>query len=75
MPPVVVGAAASLAIAAPGPTYKAISLLPHSVAGPARAGMDILVLYSTPKREQGYRLIDIGDPRLRKVDKLRPKAR
>jgi hypothetical protein len=75
MPPIVMTAAASLAIWAPGPTYKAISRLPHSVAGPARAGMDIFVLYSAPRRE-GLRWIDIGDPRLRKVDKQQPtKAR
>jgi hypothetical protein len=74
MPPVIASAVASLAIWAPGPTYKAISLLPHSLAGPARAGMDILVLYSAPRRE-GFRWIDVGDPKLRKVDKQRPRAR
>jgi hypothetical protein len=67
-PPVVMAGVASLAIWAPGPTYKAISRLPHSLAGPARAGMDLFVLYSAPRRD-GLRWIDVGDPRLRKVDK------
>jgi hypothetical protein len=74
-PPVIAASVASLAILAPAPTYKVISRLPPSLAGPARAGMDILVLYSTQKREGGFRLIDIGDPRLRKVDKQPTKAR
>jgi len=74
MPPVVAAAAASLAILAPGPIYKTITVLPASVAEPARVGLDLLVLYSAPRRD-GFRWIDVGDPRLRKVDKLRTKAR
>jgi helix-turn-helix protein len=74
MPPVLVAAVASLAILVPGPIYKALILLPPSVAEPTRAGLDLLVLYSAPRRE-GLRWIDVGDPRLRKVDKLRTKPR
>jgi hypothetical protein len=73
-PPVAAAAAASLAILAPGPTYKLVSLLPPSVAGPARTGLDLLVLYSAP-RHDGLRWIDVGDPRLRKVNKQPTKAR
>ncbi len=73
-PPVVVAAATSLAILVPGPIYGAISLLPASVAKPARTGLDLLVLYSAPQRD-GLRWIDVGDPRLRKVDKARTKPR
>ena len=58
----------------PAPMYRAIALLPDSVAGPARAGMDSFVLLSAPRRE-GLRWIDVGDPQLRKVDKLPTRAR
>jgi len=68
-PPVVVAALSYWASTAPAPLYRGISLLPSSVAGPARAGLDSFVLYSAPRRD-GLRWIDVGDPRLRKVDKL-----
>jgi hypothetical protein len=74
MPPVVLAAAVSLAILMPGPIYKTVSLLPPSVAEPARAGLDLFVLYSAPRRD-GLKWIDVGDPRLRKVDKVRTKRR
>jgi helix-turn-helix protein len=73
-PPVMVAAATSLAILVPGPIYRTITLLPASVAGPARTGLDLVVLYSAPRRD-GFKWIDVGDPRLRKVDKVRIKAR
>jgi hypothetical protein len=73
-PPVVLAAVTSLAILVPGPIYKTISLLPASVAEPVRAGLDLFVLYSAPRRD-GLRWIDVGDPQLRKVDKLRSKPR
>jgi hypothetical protein len=72
--PAIAGALAYLAIAMPAPIYRAIALLPDSLAGPARAGMDGFVLLSAARRE-GLRWIDIGDPQLRKVDKLPTKAR
>jgi helix-turn-helix protein len=73
-PPVVVAAMVSLAILVPGPIYKTIPLLPASVAEPARAGLDLFVLYSAPRRD-GFKWIDVGDPQLRKVDKLPAKPR
>ncbi len=73
-PPVVVAAAASLAVLVPGPIYRTISQLPASVAEPTRAGLDLFVLYSALRRE-GLRWIDVGDPSLRKVDKLPTKRR
>jgi len=63
-----------LAVLVPGPIYKTLSQLPASVAEPTRAGLDLFVLYSAPRRE-GLRWIDVGDPRLRKVDKLPTKRR
>jgi hypothetical protein len=60
---------ASLAFLAPAPVYRLISLLPPSLAGPVRNGWDHPVLYMAPRRD-GLRWIDVGDPRLRKVDKL-----
>jgi transcriptional regulator with XRE-family HTH domain len=70
-------AAAALAYGAsqaPAPIYRAIAQLPRGVAGPARVGFDTFVLYSAP-RKGGLRWIDVGDPRVRKVDKLRIKRR
>jgi hypothetical protein len=63
-----------VAISAPEPVYRAISVLPSPIAGPARAGMDSLLLLSAPRRE-GLRWIDVGDPQLRKVDKLQTTSR
>ena len=63
-------AALYIAQAAPGPVYRSIALLPGPIADAARAGMDSLVLYSAPLRD-GLRWVDVGDPQLRKVDKLR----
>ncbi|HWE19306.1 MAG TPA: helix-turn-helix domain-containing protein [Hyphomicrobiaceae bacterium] len=72
--PIAVTGLVYAAILAPGPLYRAISLLPQSLAGPARAGLDNFVLYSAPRRD-GLKWIDVGEPRLRKVDKLSTKAR
>jgi hypothetical protein len=55
--------------AAPASIYRTIALLPGPVAGGARAVMDGILLYSAPRRD-GLRWIDVGDPQLRKVDKL-----
>jgi hypothetical protein len=63
-----------VAQAAPAPIYRVIGVLPGPIAGAARAGMDSLVLYSAPRRD-GLRWIDVGDPQLRKVDKLQTGAR
>jgi transcriptional regulator with XRE-family HTH domain len=58
-----------LAHAAPQPVYRAIALLPGPAASVVRTGMDHLVLITAPRRD-GLRWIEVGDPRLRKADKL-----
>jgi hypothetical protein len=68
-PLAVVAVAFYFAQATPAPIYRAITLLPGPLAGGARSVMDGILLYSAPRRE-GLRWIDVGDPRLRKVDKL-----
>jgi hypothetical protein len=79
LPPIVVAGLLLCAATAPALFYRVLPLLPASVGEPARAGLDALVLYSAPRRDGGdgirYRWIDIGDPRLRKVDKLSTKPR
>lgn len=60
--------------AAPAPIYRTIGLLPSPVSGGARAVMDTVLLYSAPRRD-GLRWIDVGDPQLRKVDKLQTSTR
>jgi hypothetical protein len=49
-------------------------MLPAPFSGMARSVMDNFMLLSAPRRE-GLRWIDIGDPQLRKVDKLQTTAR
>jgi hypothetical protein len=73
-PLVAAAAALYIAQAMPAPVYRLIGLLPAPVAGLARSGMDNLVLYSAPRRD-GLRWVDVGDPQLRKVDKLQSAAR
>ena len=58
-----------LAHAAPRPVYRAVALLPEPVAGAVRSGLDYLVLLTAPRRD-GLRWIEVGDPRVRKADKL-----
>jgi hypothetical protein len=73
--PFLLGAGAFyVAQAAPAPIYRAIALLPAPIAGAARAGMDNLILYVAPRRD-GLRWVDVGDPQLRKVDKLQTSSR
>jgi transcriptional regulator with XRE-family HTH domain len=74
LPPIVAAGLLYGVTVAPAPFYRALSLLPPSLAEPARAGLDALVLYSAPRRD-GLRWIDVGNPRLRKVDKLSTKPR
>jgi transcriptional regulator with XRE-family HTH domain len=68
-PLVLAAAAFYFAQATPAPIYRTIALLPGPVAGGARAVMDNILLFSAPRRD-GLRWIDVGDPQLRKVDKL-----
>jgi DNA-binding XRE family transcriptional regulator len=72
-PLVAAAAALYIAQAMPTPVYRLLGLLPAPLAGAARAGMDALVLYSAPRRD-GLRWVDVGDPQLRKVDKLQSAA-
>jgi helix-turn-helix protein len=58
-----------VAHAAPRPVYRAIALLPRPAGQGVRAVLDYVVLLTAPRRE-GLRWIEIGDPRLRKADKL-----
>jgi hypothetical protein len=74
LPPILAGGLLYLASTTPAPFYRALALLPPSYAEHARAGLDALVLYSAP-RDNGLRWIDVGDPGLRKVDKLPTKPR
>jgi hypothetical protein len=53
----------------PAATYRVMSVLPQVVRGPARAGLDQLMLL-TATRYDGLRWVDVGDPRVRKADKL-----
>jgi hypothetical protein len=72
--PALVGGLAYLTVVVPAAGYRVISLLPASLAKPARAGLDAVVLYAAP-RHDGLKWIDVGNPRLRKGDKLQTKAR
>ena len=60
---------AVLAQVMPGLIYHAVGWLPGSIGSPARAGLDYVVLLTAPRRE-GLKWIEVGDPRLRKADKL-----
>jgi hypothetical protein len=60
--------------AAPAPIYRAIVQLPAPLDSAARAAMDNFLLLSAPRRD-GLRWIDVGDPQLRKVDKLHTTTR
>jgi len=63
-----------LAYAAPKPVYRAVALLPGPVGSTVRGGLDYLVLLTAPRRE-GLRWIEVGDPRVRKADKLQASTR
>jgi hypothetical protein len=59
-----------LAQSAPGRAYAALTLLPQPVAMPLRAGLDYMLFLTAPRRD-GLTWIEVGDPRMRKADKLR----
>lgn len=63
-----------LAHAAPQPAYRAIAFLPGPAEAAVRAGLDYLVLLTAPRRD-GLRWVEVGDPRLRKADKLQTSVR
>jgi transcriptional regulator with XRE-family HTH domain len=65
---------AILAQLMPGLVYRAVGLLPGVIESPARAGMDYVMLLTATRRE-GLKWIEVGDPRLRKADKLQTSTR
>ncbi len=73
-PILAVGAALYFANAAPAPLYTAAKRLPDPLAGYARAGLDQIVHLTAPQRD-GLRWIDVGNPQLRKTDKLQTSTR
>jgi hypothetical protein len=73
-PVALIAALVYLAHAAPQPIYRAVALLPGPAEPAVRAGVDYVVLLAAPRRE-GLRWIEMGDPRLRKADKLQTSAR
>ncbi len=58
----------------PRPSIVPSRCCPQPVGSGARAVMDSIMLFSAPRRD-GLRWIDVGDPRLRKVDKLQTSVR
>jgi len=73
-PVALLAAVVYLAHAAPWPVYRAAALLPGPVQNAVRGGLDYLVLLTAPRRD-GLRWIEVGDPRLRKADKLPTSSR
>lgn len=73
-PVAAVAGLAMLVQVAPGPAYQAVGLLPGAVAWPVRAGLDYAVMAAAPQRD-GLKWIEVGDPRLRKADKLQTSSR
>jgi len=73
-PVALVAALVYVAHAAPQPAYRTIALLPTPIEAAARAGFDYLVLLTAARRD-GLRWVEVGDPRLRKADKLQTSAR
>jgi hypothetical protein len=70
--PALAAGLAYMTVVAPSAGYRVVSLLPAPLAEPARNGLDTIVVYSAPRRD-GLKWIDVGDPRLRKGDKLQTK--
>ena len=60
--------------AAPQLVYPVIAMLPDRLEVPVRAGLEYLVLLTAPSRD-GLRWIDVGDPQVRKADKLQTESR
>jgi hypothetical protein len=54
---------------APVVLYRAVSVLPAPLYSPSRAALDYVVEATAPTHD-GLKWIEIGDPRLRKLDKL-----
>jgi putative NIF3 family GTP cyclohydrolase 1 type 2 len=58
----------------PALIMQAVSALPEPLAKVVRPGANALIVHLAPWRD-GMRWIEVGDPRLRKTDKLRQASR
>jgi hypothetical protein len=73
-PVVLLGGLVWLAQAHPWLIMQAVSVLPEPVAKVVRPAANALIVHLAPWRD-GMRWIEVGDPRLRKTDKLRQASR
>lgn len=73
-PVALMGAVVWLAQAQPSLIMRAVSALPEPVAQAVRPAANSLIVHLAPWRD-GMRWVDVGDPRLRKSDKLRQASR
>jgi hypothetical protein len=73
-PIALLGALVWLAQAQPSLIMRAVSALPGPVAQAVRPAANALIVHLAPWRD-GMRWIEVGDPRLRKSDKLRQASR
>jgi hypothetical protein len=73
-PIALLGALVWLAQAQPWLIMQAVSVLPEPVAKVVRPAANALIVHLAPWRD-GMRWIEVGDPRLRKTDKLRQASR
>lgn len=73
-PVALLGGLVWLAQAQPALIMQAVSALPEPVARVVRPAANALIVHLAPWRD-GMRWIEVGDPRLRKTDKLRQAAR
>ena len=60
--------------AAPRLVYPVIAMLPDRLEIPVRAGLEYMILFTSPSRD-GLRWIDVSDPQMRKADKLQTESR
>lgn len=73
-PVALVGGLVWLAQAQPSAVLRAVSALPEPLARLVRPAANALIVQLAPSRD-GMRWIEVGDPRLRKTDKLRQASR
>ena len=73
-PVALLGALVWLAQAQPSLIMRAVSALPGPVEQAVRPAANVLIVHLAPWRD-GMRWIEVGDPRLRKTDKLRQASR
>lgn len=73
-PVALLGALMWTAQSQPALILQAVSILPEPVAKMVRPAANALIVHFAPSRD-GMRWIEVGDPRLRKTDKLRQASR